>query len=328
MLRKRLEDPSMTVSLKQWVSLVWGGLCTVDLGHKLLFSDEGPDKQVPPPGLGSETAMLPETRLAYSSGCGSTTVTVNKHGKVHSFSLLENVPTLVIAELDIADLEFYHKDDSVYAYNRRKCVLSLVGSSLEWNISLEPGLIDFFDVDFPVFCPSAYEIASCERLLVRCDCRVTGLAVNKRYRSLVFCTADGRAHFHSMKDCNEVSVVQLKSSVSNIIITDSWGFVVLASDSDVYVYNVNGSFVSSCKLPHPIVRWSAFSSHSGFDYIAFCDLPGRVGYFEAFYPSQAVYLCECRDVLSVHYDTSTQRLVSVTANGQAKMISHSLCFWL
>ena len=176
--------------------------------------------------------------------------------------------------------------------------------------------------DMWIFCRDSCDVWSCKRenfrpvfeRICQTDYQITALAVNERYHSIVFATVDGKVHFHTING-HEINTVEINEVAVKLLITDVWGFVVIVSDLKLFVYNVNGTFVKSHELQHPIVCWSPFSSHDGFDFIVFSDTSGHVGFFEVFYPSEIIALLELRDTMTVNFDSESQSFVAVSGDG-------------
>jgi hypothetical protein len=194
-----------------------------------------------------------------------------------------------------------------------------------------------------------------KKLRLRSPSRIIAMAASHPFRSLVFTTIDRKVHFASLvreseiisidvpvvkeREITEKEVPVVKEGeiitidvpvvkereiiekdvpelIDAILITPKWGFVVMHSRSNLFVYNVNGTFVKSSKLTSEILTWTTFSSFVGFDYVAFANEAGEVNYFEAYYPDHLENLWKCRDVIHISYQLYDGWFLAVTKYGK------------
>jgi hypothetical protein len=88
------------------------------------------------------------------------------------------------------------------------------------------------------------------------------------------------------------------------------------SRSKLFVYDVNGTFVKTADLSSEILTWMTFTSFADFDYIAFANYSGEVGYFEVYYPDCVKEICKCRDVILISHELEKRWSVIVTKCGK------------
>ena len=213
------------------------------------------------------------------------------------------------------DARIYANQNKLYVYDRRQTVITSLASSPKDStaIPMRDGL-------FGVFLGSYIYSGGPSSLrwrntIHKTNSKVTALVVSEAFRSLVYVLADNSVSFYSLPEFELVKVVQLSEFVVRLLITESWGFVVLQTEEHLYVYNFNGTFVKQAPFNAKIRYWSSFTTLSDFDYIVYADVDGAVRYFEVFYPDKHVDVGTFQDVLSMQYDSVSSTLLIVQADG-------------
>ena len=329
-LRKCLESNAISARLKLWVKKFW----EQESKHIWTRSFDPMSRlterlePVVNPYVADFTINLNPLSFAVSNGLHISVL--SRYG-VHNFELdkekIQEISSIPLDRNLVQDMQLFGVGATIFMYNKYTRTIWPVGSK-----EIEVGIIDptTFTTfgDMWIFCRDSCDVWSCKRenfrpvfeRICQTDYQITALDVNERYHSLVFATVDGKVHFHTING-DEINKVEINEVATKLLITDVWGFVVIASDLKLFVYNVNGTFVKSHELQHPIVCWSHFSSHDGFDFIVFSDTSGHIGFFEVFYPSEIVALLELRDTMAVNFDTESQSFVAVSSDGHVKMIN-------
>lgn len=326
-LRKILESDEMTAPIKRWIESFWSQ-------ESKQIWNRGPN---PISRLGERIRPTVNRRvsdftlnlgpLSFALACGMKIAVVSRFG-VHSFEIDSELREISSVQLDretLKDNRMLGYRTTVLLYNKYTRTVLPVGGKPEEIGLIDPSLFCTFG-EMWIFGREAGEIWQCRKENFKTVCepicharhRLTALAVNEKYQNMVFATADGSLHFH-MINGREIMEVPVMDLVTKIIITNVWGFVVAVSDSKLFVYNVNGTFVKSCELSYRIVCWSTFSSYDGFDYLVFADSSGRVRLMEVFYPDEVVTLLEIRDLLAVSVDHTCQQVVTVSGDGRVKV---------
>jgi len=118
------------------------------------------------------------------------------------------------------------------------------------------------------------------------------LAVSHSFNTIVCGTTDGTLLFCSLKNGQITGVVNLNGSKpKSIIITPSWGFVLIelktviqgAITSSIALYSINGEKINQKAIENPISCWKAYSDEKGFDHVVMVDCQSVFYFFEAFF---------------------------------------------
>jgi hypothetical protein len=158
-----------------------------------------------------------------------------------------------------------------------------------------------------------------DEVVYRSDSKILALAASTIFRLIVFSTSAGKVRFLNMPNGRSIAVMET-GYVSEILITPRWGFVLLASAAEIRLHDVNGAALKSVQLTAPVVRWVAFASPYGFDYVAFADANQTIRRFEAFYPEVMTEVGTFLQTLALGFDASTGRMTVLTGNGFLHLI--------
>jgi WD40 repeat protein len=121
---------------------------------------------------------------------------------------------------------------------------------------------------------------------------ITCLTLNADFKVIASGTRDGFLVLSSLNRGSTVHVVDLQSCRPySVLITNSWGFVVVCStklkagrlEHILMVYNVNGMFLRSKVLPGAMKAWTTWSSTDGFDFLVLATEQGKVFACEVFW---------------------------------------------
>ena len=125
-------------------------------------------------------------------------------------------------------------------------------------------------------------------------------------------------------------VVETNEFPLSVMITPSWGFVVMCSltgktgryKGRLSLYTINGLFVRSVEISDPVACWTSYS-RDGFDYILMADTKGKLFHFEAFYLSvgrPCLRLGGTNAVVALTYSEKDSSLFVITSNGHVNFI--------
>jgi len=112
------------------------------------------------------------------------------------------------------------------------------------------------------------------------------------FRTYVGGSANGSLLIGSLPSGNIIRVVDLADFIPmKVIISPSWGFIIVYAIQEhghkaehfLLVYNINGFFLRKTDIDSPIDNWTCWTSHSGFDYLAFSTKKGKHYYCEVYY---------------------------------------------
>jgi hypothetical protein len=121
-----------------------------------------------------------------------------------------------------------------------------------------------------------------------------------------------------------VSLIDLNGEIpQRILVTVGFGFVVVYSFGHLQVYTINGSRVCERRIDWQIVEWSAFVNDRGFDFIVVLNERGEVFSMEVFNLEQSNIVLVCKEAIAaLKYDTVTETVVVVAADGSGYLIPH------
>jgi hypothetical protein len=117
--------------------------------------------------------------------------------------------------------------------------------------------------------------------------RIVCFASSRRFCVTAVACADGRLRIRSNRTGRKVATVPLDGELAVFAaITKYWGFVVVRTLRSIFVFTVNGTFVSKTELAIEIGKWTTFRSLSGFDFMAFENATGKLWWFEVMEPAR------------------------------------------
>ena len=161
---------------------------------------------------------------------------------------------------------------------------------------------------------------------------VNTCAVSQTFNIIACGTREGSLIICSITKGSITKAVNLSNTENDIhiipkriIITKSWGFIVVYCDEIVFgtlkhsvnIFTVNGDLIRKSEINIEIDYMSSFTSYSGFDYIIYATKVGHVFFDEAIYlkPAQPIYSCRS-GVVSTHFSKDTSTLVIISREGQ------------
>lgn len=160
------------------------------------------------------------------------------------------------------------------------------------------------------------------------------LAVSSRFHLLAMGTKDGSIVINSLNRSCPLRVVDLKpSQPKSVIITKSWGFIVVYASQMImgalshflYCFSVNGDFIRKIQLSREVEAWDTWQSSSGFDYLLFSDDKGKLYSCEVFYLDigESFYRCASH-ITSLKYIKDMAAVVAITDDGKVYIIPKNL----
>jgi hypothetical protein len=292
------------------------------VNHIRLFTDNIPHKCAIPVRNPSWSEFdLEKGRIVFSAVDDGKIAIVNRSHMAswwkidaESVSLIERCPMQPTTASD-----FWYCSKSLFAYDRSNETLTQFGESKQFEIAISGRLFVDMENGF-IYSPDQFEIWSIKfngekKLRLRSTSRIIAMAARHPFRSLVFATIDRKVHFASLVRESEIIEKEVPELIDAILITPKWGFVVMHSRSNLFVYNVNGTFVKSSTLTSEILTWTTFSSFAALDHVAFANEAGEVNYFEVYYPDRLESLWKCRDVIHISYQLYEGWFLAVTKYG-------------
>jgi hypothetical protein len=283
------------------------------VSHRKLFNsvrEKTPINSVRDPEVSYE---FPETRLVFGWVWQNVVAVVTNSGKILRSVLktgtFETVSETAISQ-DLRNIEYFALRQNLLIYNPF-CDEQTIASNLCCEFGNEK-----------LFCPNPCELCISDRTVCHADTPIVSIAGNVTFQVVIFATIDGKVQFRGSRKGREIATVPLNDIIDSILITEKWGFVLLHSSSNLYLYNVNGKKIKEVRSHAAILKWTTFSSPYGFDFVAMVQTTGDVTVFEAFYPERVIISVarDCWDILAIGFDSASERLILVTETGSFRAI--------
>ena len=148
-------------------------------------------------------------------------------------------------------------------------------------------------------------------------------------------TRDGALVLTSLKTGKTTHVIELGNAVpTRVLVTPSWGFIVVDVKQKIQgfvkhfldLYTINGDFIRKTELEATsIIQWTTWSSHCGFDYIAFITDNLVVFTMEAFYMTpRRLSSSLIRRPIGIFYSEKLSALLTVENDGRLSVIDTCL----
>jgi hypothetical protein len=151
---------------------------------------------------------------------------------------------------------------------------------------------------------------------------IVSIAGHVAFHVAVFATIDGKVHFRASRQGTEIATFELNDPIGPIGITERWGFVLRHLSNSVDLYNVNGNKIKEMRPHAAVLKWTAFSSPSGFAFVAMVQTTGHVTGFEPLYAERVIVspARDCWNILGIGFDPESERLILVTETGSARAL--------
>jgi hypothetical protein len=151
---------------------------------------------------------------------------------------------------------------------------------------------------------------------------VQNAVMSSTFHLLCVVTRDNVLHFYSLRKLRQTAATRIEfSSVKRLLITPTWGFVVVDCGSELAMFTVNGRLVGSYKHECDFSYLGVLASADDFDYIIASDVKGKLIMIDA-YQRRAVQLVRqlAWQVIFTHYSRDDDCLLVVSSQGKALMI--------
>jgi hypothetical protein len=154
-------------------------------------------------------------------------------------------------------------------------------------------------------------------------------SISSDYNCVCLVTRDNKLRLFSLPKLRPRRIIQLpKSAVKNIVISETWGWIIANFGRKFSLFNINGNFIAEFEHDVDIAYWNSISSLKDFDYIAFVDLTGVV---------VVVDCCDVKNkreiakvvwsVVMIGYDRTNDCLVLVGMKGKMMIIADPFRFF-
>lgn len=152
----------------------------------------------------------------------------------------------------------------------------------------------------------------------------SAIAMSRNYKEIVYGTPDGLIRAISL-DGGYIFSQKIEENPLKILITESEGFILVLTNSFIYLLSSNGKRIRRSKKKVDFVYWTTFSSFSGFDFIAAADSKGQIFLFEAFFLDIHHPIFNCRtNVVSLSYSNIDKNLFIVSEDNHIFIIPTNL----
>jgi hypothetical protein len=148
------------------------------------------------------------------------------------------------------------------------------------------------------------------------------IAVNVEYHLLVIGTLEASILLYSLISGLFRMKVDLPGEIpERILVTDGWGFILVASQSRISLFDVNGKLLRSIGVTINIVAWCTWRDSKGFDFVGLADDNGKIFVCEAFYLEFGDYVAFCRgSVVALEFVNEVIGLTAITSAGSCFLI--------
>jgi len=112
---------------------------------------------------------------------------------------------------------------------------------------------------------------------------------SKKFNVTAIACSDGKLRIRSNQTGAKVATVSLDNEIGErILITRSWGFIVVKTERSIFVFTVNGVLKHRIADPGEWRDWFTFRTRDGVDYVVINEADGRVKWFEAGDPANVI----------------------------------------
>ncbi|KAK8870341.1 hypothetical protein M9Y10_008222 [Tritrichomonas musculus] len=331
-MRKLLESQSVTNNLPKWIDMIWYDKEYVSTkhDHKVIFHlpHKSKDACVPPPPKLKENhdvEIMKNSNVVFSL-CNKKTIGIITNDREIQFFLIVHENSQLTfkkiknyqLDLDVSKYVFFATNDLINAFNKDTMNLTRYASNNiidDKTIYCETPEFKEFDRSF-VYSEDFSTIRSEYGHPYRSDKEIICFAASARFGFIAFATVDNVIHIQNTpKGKGDISR-KLTSIPLKLLITKSWGFIVVQTQGEITILNQNGELIKTIKFEYDMNYWTTFSSVSGFDYIMFRYRINALCMFEAMYPEHVTFICEANDMVGVHYSQDFESLLIVNKLGK------------
>mgnify|MGYP001025827360 CR=1 FL=1 len=161
-------------------------------------------------------------------------------------------------------------------------------------------------------------------MAIRSENEITSFAASARFGIIAYATVDNVVHVRNIPNSKSDIPKKLTGIPLRLLITESWGFVVVQTQNEITVLNQNCELIKTIKFEYDMNYWTTFRSASGFDYILFRYRINALCMFEAMYPEHIAFVCEANDMVNVHFNQDNETLLIVNKSGKVTIHPISL----
>ena len=109
--------------------------------------------------------------------------------------------------------------------------------------------------------------------------------------------------------------------IKRILITPTWGLILVQTEGILTVFDINGTFVHSIKFTEPILNWYGFTDFHLFDYVVFENEQHKIGFFDPLDENSVQYFYEAMERTPlITFDPLTNCFIFLSENKQITFV--------
>lgn len=217
----------------------------------------------------SSISSLFESDLLICENCDSISI-VNCEGVIYSSSIILPLASSSTSFLSFRSLSSLNLEESTS--NEVLSLASISSPHSKMNLFTKSGKKTIeYELEF-----KQIGRAHCEKPLV--------IASSKIFDVLAVTSIEGNVNVYSLlTGIYECTCYTSDEPAENIIITPGWGFIVVSTIQDIYLFNINGFLIRKVQKTFNIIQWCTWMDEKGFDYVGIVKDDGSVVFCEAFF---------------------------------------------
>ncbi|OHT08464.1 hypothetical protein TRFO_23076 [Tritrichomonas foetus] len=323
-MRKLLESPNVTKNLPKWIDAVFGdqSFMTGQI-HKTLFQSAHFSKSEIILRLNNQVVDVIQRPIAYAAFYEKSMALVTSDKQVQYYTLSQSNSQLNIAKVksyvldnDVNKYEFFIVGGKLAAFDKDSMCLSKYESTVEKKTICSDNS-HFCECGSTFFYLEDLSTIRSERgEAYRSEDDIVCFASSARFGVLVYATVDDVIHIRIMPKGKEDIQRKLRGIPLRILVTESWGFIVVHTPGEITIMNQNGDIIKCLPFKFDIDSWSTFKSTSGFDYILFQHKQTQFFAFEAMAPEKVCSICDTPDVIATHYLMDSETILVLNKAGK------------
>ena len=213
----------------------------------------------------------------------------------------------------------------VYSPEERKVsyIFDNQKSTLSMNLNSETNLFAPLDTKKSfVFCPDFFTVTVVPKIgdknmkqLCQSPCRITTLTTSSIFKIFAYGTIDGYLSVHNLYNGRLINRVNINNEAESLLITDTNGFIVCITLTNIFSFSVNGELLNSININTQYQNMFQFTVHKSTDYIALVDKAKNLTCFDAIYPNKMKSICQLKQPISqLAYNEEKEVFIVLTEN--------------
>ncbi|OHS95234.1 Beige/BEACH domain containing protein [Tritrichomonas foetus] len=156
---------------------------------------------------------------------------------------------------------------------------------------------------------------------------ISSMALSQKFGIVACGTSNAELAVYSYHTGILNFIIKLSAEPTKILITPEFGYILVASGSELFLVSLVGKIIRRVKIDFEIDKWTAWSCERGIDFVAISDTKNQIRMSEAFYVKfdEVFYQCKTR-VLEMKYILQTRGMALITQDSYARLIPKALPF--